>query len=210
NQTNFSFVVSIPKETGYSGYLRIRTRDWTSANITLDNVGSSVILTPSDDFTWVPVTNLTLSKGLHTFSLQSTTPLDIDMLLFKSDDYQYQPPDATVTYNQTKGIIGTDPTRFSITGESGEPYFLVFNENYHPAWKMADSSGSPFDHVIVNYYANGYYVNSTGNTKLNLQFTYQSPYLISVIVSQVGLAILVLLIILGYWHTKKSDDNYKQ
>jgi hypothetical protein len=202
-QTNFTFNISVPKETGYSGYLRIRAHDRTYANITVDNIRSSVALSPSENFTWVPVTNMTLSRGLHSFTLQSPAPLDFDMLVFKSTDYQYQSPDVTVTYNQTQGIVGTDPTLFSITSESQEPYFLVFNENYHPAWKLTDPAGSAFDDFQVNYYANGYYVNSTGNTTLNLQFTYQTPYLVSVIVSQVGLIILILLIAILYWRKEK-------
>jgi hypothetical protein len=207
-QTYISFSLSIPKETDYSEYIRIRTYSQSSAIITIDAVPYTVQLFPSDDFNWIPVTNMTLSRGLHTFSLQSMKALDFDTLILKSTDYQYEPPNVTVTYNQTPGITGTDPTRFSLTSNSGEPYFLVFNENYHPAWELTNSSGYEFDHFQINYYANGYYVNTTGNTTLNLGFAYQPPYIISVIVSQAGLFVMILLIAIGFWYKKKNRHNH--
>lgn len=202
-QTPVAFSLSIPKSTEYSGYVRVRASNSSSARITIDNTTYQPQIPSSGEFEWVSLGNMTLSRGNHTFAIVSPEPLGFDMVLLKSADYQYTVPNVSVTYAQAPFATWADPTRFSVTSNATGPYFLVFNENYDFGWKLTDASGYEFDHVPVNYYANGYFVNATGNTTLNLEFVRQPLYLDSVIVSLVGLAVLILVVAIGFWHRKK-------
>jgi len=202
-RTNVSFVISIPKTTEYTEYIRIRSENQSSVIVTIDTIQYTMPLSPSDEFTWITLTNTTLSNGLHSISLQSEKPLDFDTLVLKSTDYQNAPLISTVNYTPTSIATWTDPTHFLVTVDSEKPVLLVFNENYHPAWKLTSSTGYSFNHYQVNYYANAYYVNNSGNGPLNLKFTYQDTYFDTIIISLVSLIILISIIVVGRLYTKK-------
>lgn len=129
-QTAMSIPLSIPKETEYSGFIRVRTLNQSSARITIDNTTYRPKLPLSNDFEWIPMGNMTLSQGNHLFTIESPEPLDLDMVLLKSADYQYNNPNVSVAYVQAPFATWADPTRFSVTSNATGPYFLVFNENY--------------------------------------------------------------------------------
>lgn len=201
--TNFTFNITIPKETEYSEYIRIRTHNQSSTILKIDDAQLFVPFSSPDEFTMIPVVNTTLSRGVHMISLQSTDILDFDMFFLKSTDYQYQQPNVILTYEQKSFGNWADPTHFSIKGNSKEPYFLTFNENYNPAWELINSSGHTFNHYIVNYYANGYYVNNSENETLDLKFVKQNVYFNTIIISLGSLIIIIILIIIGIHYQKR-------
>lgn len=53
------------------------------------------------------------------------------------------------------------------------PFWLVFSETFSPDWKAKLSSGKEFVHFTVNGFANGYFINQTGNFTIELDYIVQ-------------------------------------
>lgn len=57
------------------------------------------------------------------------------------------------------------------------PYYLVFRETYDPAWSAYYSNGTSVPskyHIMVNGFANAWYINKTGNYTITLYYTLQT------------------------------------
>lgn len=53
------------------------------------------------------------------------------------------------------------------------PFWLVFSETFSPDWKAKLSSGQEFAHFTVNGFANGYFINQTGDFTIELEYIVQ-------------------------------------
>jgi hypothetical protein len=85
------------------------------------------------------------------------------------------------------------PTSYEVNAKSNAQFLLVLLENYDSHWK-AIVNGKPIpenNHVIVNAFANGWLVNSTGNLTISIQYETQNVFLISVVASLVLPALLL-------------------
>ncbi|GJL77304.1 MAG: hypothetical protein NPINA01_02930 [Nitrospinaceae bacterium] len=63
-----------------------------------------------------------------------------------------------------------NPTEYRIKASSSTPYFLVFNESYNPFWKIWVNGKKQGEHFVVNGYANGYYIDQTGDHEIRLYY----------------------------------------
>lgn len=70
-------------------------------------------------------------------------------------------------------IYMRDPTKYTIKVKNAfDPFWLVFSENFNPNW-YANSKGRNFDHFQINGFANGYFVDQTGDFEIQLEYTIQ-------------------------------------
>jgi hypothetical protein len=90
-----------------------------------------------------------------------------------------------------------NPTKYKIQIEkSKDPYLLVFSETFHPQWVLdiEPSTSSPIlsdkspeynmaQHVLVNGYANGWWIDKPGTSELTIEFLPQRWYKIGWIIS---------------------------
>jgi len=60
-----------------------------------------------------------------------------------------------------------------------EPYFLVLSEAFHPGWTIS----APAQHLMVNGFANGWYLNKKGNYKIIIQFKPMAIYGVGIFIS---------------------------
>ena len=85
------------------------------------------------------------------------------------------------------------PTSYGAGLESNGAFILVLMESYDPNWKASVNGEriSENNHVIVNAFANGWLVNSTGHLTISIQYETQNVFLISVVASLVLPALLL-------------------
>lgn len=72
-----------------------------------------------------------------------------------------------------------------------DPYFLVFSESFHPGWKLSVEG----EHLVMNGFANGWYITKPGNYKMTIEFTPQRIYYLGAGVSLTAFVILLALIL---------------
>ena len=76
---------------------------------------------------------------------------------------------------------------------------LVLGENYNPDWKASIDGKALENHYVVNGYANGWYIEETGEHDIVVEFFPQTILHLSVAVSALFLlAICYLLFVRGY------------
>lgn len=86
------------------------------------------------------------------------------------------------------------PARYDVTVKNAsQPFLLVFSQLFNPDWRLSDSSAR---HLLVNGYANGWWITKTGNFDLTVTFAPQTWLSMSRSISilAVGLGLLLLLI----------------
>lgn len=69
------------------------------------------------------------------------------------------------------------------------PYLLIFNEQYHPGWKMYINGNlvKEQNHTIVNGFANGWWIDTAGENTIRIEFEPQRWYIYGLIASVVVL-----------------------
>lgn len=98
------------------------------------------------------------------------------------------------------------PWKIKIHLEAESPCFLVLNEYFDEGWQLYKGTASilnfvtgtsklPFDHVKVNKYANGWYIDMPGSYELILYYQPQVLLYIGMAISLLSLAILFYVII---------------
>lgn len=133
-----------------------------------------------------------LTRGVHTFETSGASGL---FVAHKSKVTETQPP-------SIEFLDGTT-TRFRVrvTGAS-DPYILTFNQTYDPGWTARVFKSTKRrrdipeeDHVLVNGYANGWYVEDAGNYDIEVIFRPQIFVWVGLAVSGVafGCAAVFLL-----------------
>jgi len=71
-------------------------------------------------------------------------------------------------------------TRYQVEIKNAtEPYFLIFSESYHPGWQASIEG----EHLMMNGFANGWYLKKTGDYQIILNFEPQKIYYISIVIS---------------------------
>lgn len=88
------------------------------------------------------------------------------------------------------------PTRYEVEIKgASDPYFLVFSESYHPGWKLSVEG----KHLVMNGFANGWYITKPGDYKITIEFAPQKIYYLSG-----GVSILAFLTLLGHLLLKRK------
>ena len=94
--------------------------------------------------------------------------------------------EAAITYQEI------NPTKYTVSVNASQPYFLVFSESYDSGW-VATINGQQVPsqyHFTANGYANGWYINKTGTYTVTLQFTPQNLFYIGAAISITTLLII--------------------
>jgi len=101
-----------------------------------------------------------------------------------------------------------NPTKYLVSVKNAKgPYTLEFLEGFSPLWKLnfVNSSDEVSDnHFILNGYANGWYIEKSGNYSLEINFYTQKFLKIGIIISLATL-VLIAIFIFGKNANKKND-----
>lgn len=93
-----------------------------------------------------------------------------------------------------------NPTQYYVHVETDKPFLLIFSETFHSGWKIYEGKINWIEtlwkkplisekyHLMVNGYANGWYINKTGSYVLTVYFEPQTIYYIGWIISLSAMA----------------------
>jgi hypothetical protein len=107
------------------------------------------------------------------------------------------------TASPTVSFRTIDPTTYQVEVSTSHPFLLVFSSPYDTQWKAF--YGTPYllqlfspsipeeDHLMVNGYANGWYVNKIGNFTMTLYYTAQNLYYIGLVITVVFTILLIVM-----------------
>ena len=76
-----------------------------------------------------------------------------------------------------------------------EPFVLVFTDSFHPQWIAQIDDAKVNEHMMVNGYANAWYINKTGSFKVVLEFWPQKLFYYGATVSLATLIVCVLFLV---------------
>ncbi|BCS90546.1 MAG: hypothetical protein ARM1_0003 [Candidatus Micrarchaeota archaeon] len=93
------------------------------------------------------------------------------------------------------------------------PFYLVFRETYDPAWTAYYQNGTEVNqryHIMVNGFANAFYINKTGSYEIILYYKWQRYITAAFIAEYLVFGALVSLIIYSYIKERKGSIKYKR
>jgi hypothetical protein len=76
-------------------------------------------------------------------------------------------PDILLNYTEI------DPSLYEVTIRNARPTLVVLNVAYDPGWSAVAPSGEKLYHFVANGYANGFFLNHEGVTRLRISFAGQ-------------------------------------
>lgn len=89
-----------------------------------------------------------------------------------------------------------DPTEYKVSIQAKLPFFLIFNEEYDKDWKAIVDGEIVTKHFKINGYANGYFIDKTGNFQIILKHGAQYIMNYSLYVSILSFFIIALILLL--------------
>jgi hypothetical protein len=112
------------------------------------------------------------------------------------EDIYAKPVVYTNSSNASTEITSKIPTMYKIQANSSSPYTLMLNQAYSTGWQASVNGTALTTHFETDSGFNGWYVNYTGNMKVNIYYEPQTTYIISTIISVITIAsILTYLVI---------------
>ena len=97
-------------------------------------------------------------------------------------------------YSPTLDVTRISPVEYKIRTIASEPYILVFNESYNPFWKIWVNDGQEIQPVIVNGFANGYYIDEPGPQEIRLYYSPQTLFVVGGVVSIFAIVICLIAV----------------
>jgi hypothetical protein len=92
--------------------------------------------------------------------------------------------------NTTLNFTTVNPTLYKVKVSTNSPFVLVFDNSYAPMWK-AYINGKEITPFEINSYANGYFINESGDYELTIEFIPQRYLVIGSLVSIIAAVIIV-------------------
>lgn len=89
-----------------------------------------------------------------------------------------------------------NPAKYVVHINSLKPFWLVFSDPYHPLWK-ANIDGEEIEPVPSYSFANGFYLNKSGEYDVTIEFTGQRYIRHGFIISIVSILVAIAFAILG-------------
>lgn len=133
--------------------------------------------------------NIYFKKGEKEFSFSE--PLEEDFFISlakKREEKSVSADDPKLKFEMLK------PVKYKIESESHEPFFLVFNESFHPGWRLSvNKKPLSKNHFSANAYANGWYIDETGKNEIILEYFPQRLFNIGALISSFTFAGLGVL-----------------
>ena len=139
-----------------------------------------------------------------TFNIQNMSVFATNITGFYNDSNTINA--TPISHFSKPGIrfVVDNPTQVTVhVTNATTPFYLVYRETYDKHWAAYYSNGSevnPYDHIVVNGFANAWYMNKTGNYTITLYYTLQTDADIMWIVSFAG---LFATIGIGIWGWRK-------
>lgn len=182
----------VPMNTSLRAALRVAMGP-TAGNLSVkidDDISFFFPLNSSTQhISWVETASFELNKDTHRLTVESdgSSRVDFDEAMVFSihpgeEELSLGSLLSSDTNSVSSSFVKIDPTRYRIHVRAGAPFFLVFSESWHPSWQV-NVDGETLSPILVNTFANGYFIKKTGEFDITLEFKLQVYYTISGYVS---------------------------
>jgi len=149
--------------------------------------------------------NFLLPKGVVVLKIEEEDPENNFLDLFPTKE-EPKPLEQLPSKLEHQMI---SPSKHKVEVQSNTPFLLIFSESFHPLWQaftIEEGKKSIFDlHEKVNGYANGFYINKTGNFTIWIEFLPQKLFNICLTIS--GLGLLISILLLGFGLRKRFNKG---
>ena len=132
-----------------------------------------------------------VSPGIHTLQVNQSCNESYFIELFAT------PRNTSDSDNPLIQITKSTPVEYHIKCTSKKPYYLVFNESFHPMWKVY-IDGIKLDdayHFVANGYANGYFIQKIGEHKILIYYWPQNLFIVGAIISFISVILLLIFLV---------------
>jgi len=139
-----------------------------------------------------------------------TTYNEIDLIVLYSTDinHTYQKESKAKIENSRK----INPTKYTFDIiDANNPFFLVFSESYDSGWNVfidGDKQPSDINHFTINGFANGWYIEETGNYTVVLEYAPQHLYEFGLKVALVVFVILIVILLVPEISFRNITRNF--
>jgi len=166
-----------PRNGDYEIYLHLSNEvGYSSIKAIIANYTFQINLPEKKEFSWVKLGTANLNLGTYTLQVEAGEGIVfLDSVLMKSTDRGPRIEDSSIKILTCQKLSETN-LKLSIATE--RPFFLVFSEAFNPSW-LVYINGTPITPIIVNSYANAYYINATGYLSVNIIFVKQQQFAIT-------------------------------
>ncbi len=173
---------------------------------------------PAQEVDWYAVPNVTLSAGEHAIEVVAPPEGPYPSVIKMATHSELAEQEAV-----SPGLVHEEvnPTRYRVqVTDARAPYHLVFSESFAPGWEAyvresPEDTRDEFawsallsqlwrhwkgvrrskldDHLQVNGYANGWYVDREGSYTIDVEYRFQPAYEIALLVTGATLAVCAIL-----------------
>jgi hypothetical protein len=137
-----------------------------------------------DVFEWKSF-RVKLEKGEHRLRITSPDKVEIDLIVISSGKIEFE------------GLRRVDfkrvGDRWIVNVKSEKPFMLVFAEGYDPFW-IASVNGKDFKSFPVYALTNGFYINGSGDLRIEVEYRLQDYFYYGLLISSLSLTALILLV----------------
>jgi hypothetical protein len=147
--------------------------------------------TNKQSFQWMS-DPLNLEQGTYNINLDGPN-LDVDKTILLIKPITKLDDDA-ISGTSEVNYQKVNPTKYVAHVTTENPFLLVFSESYDPGWKAYINGEEVTKHIMVNGYANGWYISNIGEYTVEIVYEPQKIFLVSVILSGVSGIIGILYI----------------
>lgn len=184
----------IPKEGFYkislSGSADSRVSE---VKVVINNSEFKASLSPlRAGFRWYEIGEVYLPRGLSNmyFNASGNDIVYLDQFLVtESLNSSAVPLSVDFSYHKI------NPTKYLISAQASQPFFMVFSERHHNLWKIYIEGESQIQSYPAYEFANCFFINRTGDLEITLEFEGQTLYEVAKYVSSSSLVILLLAVL---------------
>jgi len=142
---------------------------------------------PAENLQKYEVGEVYLDKGRTDLYISSEAgQVLLDQLILTSP---LPPEDPDVELSHTK----VKSTRYDISVEAQEPFYLFFSERYHPFWKLSLPDGTELKSYPGYSFGHLFFVDSTGDFEMTLEYENQKYYDVGLPISFSTIGLLLVL-----------------
>jgi hypothetical protein len=142
--------------------------------------------------------SIQLEKGYHDLAINYGDSRTNYIIQIRSNDLEAKLEKESSSAQIIK-YQRVDPTNYVAHINATGPFFLVFSESYSDGWKAYIDGEEVTEHIMVNGYANGWYINKTGEYAVDIVYEPQKIFLVGVLISVV-LMIMSIIYLLYHRH----------
>ncbi|MGD0996366.1 MAG: hypothetical protein ABR909_12690 [Candidatus Bathyarchaeia archaeon] len=144
-------------------------------------------------------------------SLSTNNYTTTDFALFSSDqlspseNLQIKECSSIQNSNNIINAKELNPTEYTVQVNASSPFFLVLGQNYDSGWQASVNGKNMGQHLVVNGYANAWYINKTGTYTITLEYQPQNLFYAGIAISIIALIVCVM-----YLSKNKIKNIYKK